>query len=442
MYDVVIIGAGPGGMGASYSLLRGNNLLLEAGTNRYHNRCVVSKTTHCNKCIGGCDTVSGFGGSFAPFHASKLSFPPSGKRLAKIIGDEEYLRVSKEVWNLYKSMVNKSELEYPTINKDIQKLESSAMTLVKYPVHVATESEHTMFLDSFYDTRVQRKNLDVLINSSIDLFQDINMKDKTIKAGRCTIGFNDIFIATGRQGYKQTQYFFDVYGVKRKHENINFGVRYMVPSKYLNQISELHPDFKMKFKTEDYELETFCFSNSINGGKVDFLRYDDFLNIDGHIAVETEGDKIENVLYGNFAILYENCKQNISFKDFVHRINDMKVDNFTRCAETFLSFNNHSLLSRFFSKEEYKAIIDFSMEVFDFMAKINNVNIKDIIGETFVYGPEVENIWGEIETDSSFKVANNIYAIGDCTGLAQGIVSAMVMGYKAGEMYSKTLGSH
>jgi uncharacterized FAD-dependent dehydrogenase len=439
MYDVVIIGAGPAGMGAASSLL-GNNLLLEASVERNYNRCVVSKVTHCNKCAGGCDTMSGFGGCFAPFHASKLSFPPSGKRLAKIIGDEEYLRVSKEVWNLYKYMTNKPELEYPTINKDIQKLESSAMTLVKYPVHVATESEHKMFLESFY--YLQREYLNIWINSNIDLFQGINMKDKTVKVGRDIIEFNDIFIATGRRGYKQTQHFFDAYGVKRKPENINFGVRYMIPSKYLNQVSELHPDFKMNFKTEDYELETFCFSNSVNGGKVDFLRYDDFLNIDGHIAVETEGDKIKNELYGNFAVLYENCKQNISFKDIIQRINDMKVDNFTRCGETFSSFNNHSSLLQFFSKEEYKTIIEFSMEIFDLIAKINSVKIKDIIEKTFVYGPEIENIWGEVATDSSFKLANNIYAIGDCTGLAQGIVSAMVMGYKAGEMYSKTLGSH
>jgi hypothetical protein len=114
----------------------------------------------------------------------------------------------------------------------------------------------------------------------------------------------------------------------------------------------------------------------------------------------------------------------------------MKINNFTRYAETFISFNNQSLLSHFFSKEEYKSIIVFSMKVFEIIAEINKVKVKDIIEKTFVYGPEVENIWGEVETDSSFKVANNIYAVGDCTGLAQGIVSSMAMGYKAGEEYS------
>jgi uncharacterized FAD-dependent dehydrogenase len=445
MFDVVIIGAGPAGLSTAYSLLK--NLpelkvaLFEAGSIRDKSICSLPIESQCRKCKN-CETITGLGGCFLPFHASKLSFPPSGKRLAKFLGEDEYQRICEIIWSLYCELIKTPNLPYPKLAENINLLENSLLSfqnnlsLIKYPIHISTEEEHLLFINEIY--QILLRCIEVFPNKFIDITHDVDLGNRTLKiCNDNTIKFKDIFIATGRLGFSQTQQFFKINRIPKKEENINFGIRYMVPSKYLNIISELHPDFKLNLQTPEAKFETFCFSNSHNGGRVDFLRYDEFLNIDGHICINTEGDKKNNIIYGNFAVLYENCQKNISYKEIVSRIDKMATNNFKRVPiEYSLFVTNKSELSQFFTELELNGIIKFSMDIFKFIATLNKIEIDYLLNKVYVYGPEIENIWGEVKVmDASFRIAENVFAIGDCTGLAQGVISSMTMGYKAGEMY-------
>jgi len=446
MFDVVIIGAGPAGLSAAYSLIKNKPelkvALFEAGSVRDKSVCSLPTESQCKKCEN-CETITGLGGCFLPFHASKLSFPPSGKRLAKIMGNDEYQRICKIIWNLYCELIKNPNSLYPKLTENINLLENailsrqSNLVLIKYPIHVSSELEHSLFVDEIIKVLV-KYDVKIYTNQFVDIEHNIDIKNKTlVLCNKEIIEFKNIFIATGRRGFNQTQKFFNINGILRKEENINFGVRYMVPTKYLNIISSLHPDFKVKLQTPEAEIETFCFSNSNNGGHIDFLKYDEFLNLDGHISVNFDGDKKNNMVYGNFAVLYKNLKRNITYAEIVSRIDKMPTHNFSRVPVEYLLFStNDSELSHFFNEFEYNSIIKFSMEIFKIIANLNKINLNTLLEEIYVYGPEIENIWGEIMAiNDSFKIANNIFAIGDCTGLAQGVVSSMAMGYKAGEMY-------
>jgi len=446
MLDVVIIGAGPAGLFAAYSLIKNNPklkiALFEAGSFRNKSVCSLPKESQCGKCEN-CETITGLGGCFLPFHASKLSFPPSGKRLAKTIGDEEYHRICEIIWSLYCQLIKSSNLAYPKLAENINFLESSLLfsselKLIKYPVHISNEEEHSLFINEIYKTLLG--HIKIFSNKFIDIVHDIDMKNKTLKI--CSgniIKFKNLFIATGRRGFNQTQQFFDINDISKNRENINLGIRYMVPSKYLNIISELHPDFKLNLQTPEAKFETFCFSNSYNGGRVDFLRYNEFINIDGHICINTKGDEKNNLIYGNFAVLYENRKRNTTYEEIISRFNKMTIDNFKRVPIKYCLFStNESEISQFFTEFEFNGIIKFSMEVFNIIAALNKIDIEFLLDKVYVYGPEIENIWAEVKfMDDSFRVAENVFAIGDCTGLAQGVISSMVMGYRAGEMYGR-----
>ena len=445
---ILIIGAGPAGLTAAYSLVKNKPelkvALFEAGSIRDKNKCSLPLEPQCRKCEN-CETITGFGGCFLPFHASKLSFPPSGKRLTKILGNDEYQRICEIIWSLYCRLIKMPNLSYPKLTDDIYLLEHSVsscqskLVLIKYPIHVSNELEHLLFIDEINKVLVEY-GVKVFYNQFIDIERNIDLKNKTlILCNKDIIGFKNVFIATGRRGFNQTQKFFNINRITRKKENINFGVRYMVPSKYLNIISYLHPDFKLNLQTPEAKFETFCFSNSYNGGRVDFLRYNEFLNIDGHICISTEGDKKNNMIYGNFAVLYENRKKYTTYKEIVSRIDKMGINNFERVPIEYSIFaSNTSKVSRFFNEFEFKSIIKFSIEVFNIIADLNKIDVDYLLNKIYVYGPEIENIWGEVKMiDDSFRIADNVFAIGDCTGLAQGIVSSMAMGYKAGEMYER-----
>jgi len=447
MFDVVIIGAGPAGLSAAYSLVKNKHklkiVLFEAGSIRDNKSiCSLPIESQCRRCEN-CETITGFGGCFLPFHASKLSFPPSGKRLAKIMGENEYRRICEVIWALYCELIKKPDLPYPKLAENIYLLErlilssQNKLLLMKYPIHVSNELEHSLFIDEI-NKRLVKSGVKIFFNNFVDVERDIDIKKKTLTLfNEDIIKFKNIFIATGRRGFNKTQNFFGINGIMKENENINFGVRYMVPSKYLDTISSLHPDFKVKLQTPEAELETFCFSNSHNGGRVDFLKYDEFLNLDGHISIDTDGDIKNNMAYGNFAVLYKNLKKNITYKEIISRINKIGTHNFRRVPiEYSLFVSRNSELSRYFNEVEYNNIIKFSMEIFKIIADFNKLDMDYLLNKIYVYGPEIENIWGEVKMlDNSFRVAENIFVIGDCTGLAQGIVSSMAMGYKAGEMY-------
>ena len=447
LFDVVIIGAGPAGLSAAYSLVKNNSALkialFEAGTIRDKSICSVSKESQCKKCVN-CETITGIGGCFVPFHASKLSFPPSGRRLAKAIGDNEYYKTCETIWSLYCQLIKTSNLPYPGLAENINLLENSILSFkndlffIKYPIHISSEEEHLLFINEIY--KILLKCVKIFPDKFIDIIHDVDLKNKTLRINNeKIIEFKDIFIATGRHGFNQTQQFFNINKIYKNEENVNFGIRYMVPSKYLNIISKLHPDFKLNLQTSEAKFETFCFSNSHNGGQVDFLRYNEFLNIDGHICISTEGNIKNNLIYGNFAVLYENRKKNITYREIVLRINKMFTNNSMRVQNKYTLFvKNKTELSRFFTEYEFDGIIKFSMDVFRIIADMNKIGIDYLLDKVYVYGPEVENIWGEVKfLDDSFRIAENVYAIGDCTGLAQGVISSMVMGYRAGEKYGQ-----
>ena len=95
-YDVIIIGAGPGGIFAAYELLQHTNNLkiavFEAGKPLHQRHCPIDGEK-IKSCIGckSCSIMSGFGGAGA-FSDGKLSLSPDvGGMLPELIGYEYVL---------------------------------------------------------------------------------------------------------------------------------------------------------------------------------------------------------------------------------------------------------------------------------------------------------------------------------------------------------------
>ena len=81
----------------------------------------------------------------------------------------------------------------------------------------------------------------------------------------------------------------------------------VLPNRYLWPIGRHYPDFKLKGEDEFFKYETFCFNGCRRGGRLKCMNYGGFVNVDGLVSVDFDGDRFHDVVYGNFAVLTE-CK--------------------------------------------------------------------------------------------------------------------------------------
>lgn len=431
-YGVVIIGTGPAGLSLAYSLLQNkkppNILMIDAGVLRKSDKCFMEqdmKLFHENpeKCksepqlnkgckyaekCGVCSSIAGFGGCLSPNVAAKLCFPPSGKRLPKVLGEENVYSLAKEVWNFY-SKFAEIDLPYPVNDtgcaekKRISEIvETCGVRFFEHPIHVASENEFNTFLRNVH--AFLEKRVDILLRSDVDLLNDVDITNNALKLGGSSITYDKLILATGRFGFKDMKDFLESIDSLSEKENISFGLRIMLPNKYLYPIGKYCPDFKIKYEDDIAKYETFCFNGGVKGGRLKYMNYGSFVNVDGFVSVDFEGDKIGGIDYGNFAILTESKVAEVTYNN--------------GRPQDCLSLAKMPMLKTF----------EFSEKVHNILAKINNVSVQEVgkhsLFSTMVY----ENVWGRIKTDNSFWVRPNVAVIGDASGIAMGIISSMIMG--------------
>jgi len=444
-YDFIIIGSGPAGLAAAYSLSQNTNdkiAIFEAGENREEMHCLKEKGNDCGVCRP-CNVIAGFGGCLTPGSAAKLSFPPSGRKLSNMLGTSQFQKLAEEAWDFYCKFADVDKSLYPNYSQNIQELKKDIeseefYSLKEYPIYVTNEREHTIFLDNVFNYLSNR--VDIFLNTEVNLNADVDWDNKVItlesENRNEQIHFNKLIIATGRLGYTDMSEVAATMDIQSSKVLPMIGIRLIMPSKYLKNISEIHPDFKVKYRDGIDELETFCLSSSISGGKIKYARYDGFVNIDGHVCVENQVLNSKGETLGNFAILYKNVKEdgNGFLEEYAKRYEAISP-NKEPVLDSWVNFKEKGKgLSKFFTDYEHDKITKFSKVIIDKISKYSKVDVSTVERETSIIGPEIENIWDKLELDSSFRATPDIYIIGDCTGIAQGIISSIIMGLRVGKV--------
>lgn len=450
MYDVIIIGAGPAGLFASYKLITQNKdlkiLVLEKGNDIEKRTCPMKKTGKCAGC-NPCAILSGYGGA-GTFSDGKLNFISKlGKtdlyKYKSISEADNLIEETEQIFNKF----NMDSKVYPTNMEEALKLKEKiakegANLLIIKQKHLGSDKlpsyikEFTEYLETKGVTFIPKADV-IDINKIENNYEIIYTKEGKEYKEKTKY----VVVAPGRTGAKWVQKLADKYNIPYTSQSIEIGVRVEVRKEILKEITSVIYDPTIFIKTNTYndQIRTFCTNP---GGFVAKENYNGYICVNGHSLKDVKSNN------SNFAFI---TKVNLTYpvtntreygesiakiantlgdsKPIIQMLRDLKVgrrSTMDRINKGFIEPTLKDVVAGDLALAlPHRIIIDIleGLETLDkIIPGVNN-------GETLLYGPEIKFFSNEIDTDSNMKLKNeNIYFIGDGAGKAGNIVAAAATG--------------
>lgn len=480
IYDVIIVGAGPGGISCAYHLSSADKkvLLCDAGFHHNSRTCMVDYGKYCEDCGVTCDVISGFGGCLNYGDGLKLSFMPCARRLSDLFGEEESYLKSRKIQNMIERILKRKMYFIDKIHKEnVESIfKSYGLTIRDYPVAVLSETELKIIIDKFYQKLIISKNITVLLQSKVkNVEKDHELFHVELYKGgeKLNIKTKNIVFATGRKGTLWTKNQLENLGIPTLPPKPSYGVRFLMKASILEEVGNIFPDLKISYRFSEHEkVKSFCFCGGKNGGSVKFINYYNLFDsslifIDGHKTSERVSLDSSKELSSTFGLLSQYNNSVFGGLDWI--INKfvpkyISISNGKPLVQTYRNFRGKKNMDPCW--DELKNIIPFDVcindlrtgplfDLFDsqshkniciifekMMCSIGSIvhkgfEIDTILDEVLVVGPEVEFFWPRSELNEFCETKlDGCYIVGDAAGYGQGIVPAMMMGLAASEKIS------
>lgn len=454
MYDVVIIGAGPSGLFASYELKKYNkNLkvaLLDKGALAEKRICPISKTGSVCKNCKPCAILSGFGGA-GTFSDGKLNFIPKiGKSdLFKYMSKSDAYKLIDDTEEIFNEFGMNADI-YPSnmeealeIKKKITKI--GADLLIIKQKHLGSD-KLPKYIENFTN---------YLKEQEVSIFEKCNVldieKEKNIykvlyeeKNQKKELKCKNVIIAPGRTGAKWVQKLAEKYNIDYSSQSIEIGVRVEVRKQILEDITNVIYDPTIFIKTDTYgdEIRTFCTNP---GGFVAKENYEGYICVNGHALkdIKSENSNFAFISKVNLTHPTTNTRdygESIAHiasvlgagKPIVQTLKDLKSgrrSEWHRIEKGFIEPTLKDCVAGDLSLVLPHRII---LNIIEGLEKLDKIIPGVANDDTLLYGPEIKFFSNEIKTDNNFKLENeNIYFVGDGAGKAGNIVTAAATGLVA-----------
>ena len=327
-YDVIIIGAGPGGIFSAYELTKKRPELkiavLEAGHGLDKRRCPIDgeKVKACVKCKS-CSIMSGFGGAGA-FSDGKYNITNDfGGTLYKYIGKKQALDLMGYVDEINMSHGGEDTKLYTTAGTKFKKL------CMQNDLHLLDASVRHLGTDVNY---VVLKNLYEYLKEKVDFFFDtpaesvFGCKDGSgyeVRCGEAKYFGRYCIISVGRSGSKWMEKVCGEMGIKTKSNRVDIGVRVELPAEIFSHLTDELYESKIVYRTPKYGdlVRTFCMNPK---GAVVNENTNGIVTVNGH-SYENPEKHTENT---NFALLVakhfsEPFKDSNGYGESIARLSNM-----------------------------------------------------------------------------------------------------------------------
>lgn len=443
-YDIIIIGAGPGGIFSAYELTRissGRKIaVFESGMELENRRCPidgdgVKSCIHCQSCA----IMNGFGGAGA-FSDGKYNITNQfGGTLHEYIGKRQATELMNYVDKINLRYGGQGTALYSTADTRIKKL------CVENDLHLLDASVRHLGTDINY---IVLENLYARLKDKVDFFfrTPVEKVMRTEQGYRISAGGDEyeadkVIISAGRSGSKWMEGICRDLEIPTKSNRVDIGVRVELPAEVFSHLTDELYESKIVYRTKQFEdlVRTFCMNPR---GVVVNENTNGIVTVNGH-SYEDPAKHTENT---NFALLVakhfsEPFKDSNGYGESIAKLSNMlgggvivqrfgdlirgRRSNQKRLDEGFVT-PTLAATPGDLSLVMPKRILDGIVEMIYALDKIAPGTAND---DTLLYGVEVKFYNMEVEIDENLETRHKgLFVIGDCSGVTHSLSHASASG--------------
>lgn len=443
-YDIIIVGAGPGGIFAAYELMKQKPSLrvgvFEAGHTLEKRHCPIDGD-RIKTCIGcsSCSIMSGFGGAGA-FSDGKYNITNDfGGTLYEHIGKKKAIELMQYVDTINMAYGGEGTRMYSTAGTRLKtECMKNKLHLLDASVrHLGTDINYVV-LQNLYDELKEKVDMhfDTPV-TAIECLSDgyrVVCADTSYECEKCVI-------SVGRSGSKWMQSVCRELDIPTSSNRVDIGVRVELPAVIFAHLTDELYESKIVYRTEKFEdlVRTFCMNPN---GIVVNENTNGIVTVNGH-SYEDPAKKTANT---NFALLVskhfsEPFKDSNEYGESIARLSNMlgggvmvqRLGDLIRGRRSTEKRIAEGLVTPTLSATPGdlslvlpKRILDGIIEMIFALDKVAQGTAND---DTLLYGVEVKFYNMEVEIDENLESRRKgLYVIGDGSGVTHSLSHASASG--------------
>lgn len=443
-YDIIIIGAGPGGIYSAYELTKEHTDLkiavFEAGNPLEKRRCPIDgeKVTSCIRCKT-CAIMSGFGGAGA-FSDGKYNITNNfGGTLYEHVGRQTALDLMNYVDHINTSHGAENTKLYSTAGTRFKKLclQNKLHLLDASIRHLGTDLNYVV-LENLY--KELKDKVDFYFNTPVSTVEVLSEGFRVVY-GDTSADCRKCVISVGRSGSKWMESVCRQLSIPTLSNRVDLGVRVELPAVIFSHLTDELYESKIVYRTEKFEdnVRTFCMNPY---GIVVNENTNGIITANGH-SYEDVNMRTENT---NFALLVskhfsEPFRDSNGYGESIARLSNMLGGGVIVQRFGDLMRGRRSTVRRIeegmvrptlkatpgdLSLVLPKRILDGIIEMIQALDKIAPGTAND---DTLLYGVEVKFYNMEVEIDENLESPyKGLYIIGDGSGVTHSLSHASASG--------------
>ena len=454
-YDVIIVGAGPGGIFSAYELVKKNPKLkiavFEEGYSLEKRKCPIDgdKVKSCIKCKT-CAIMNGFGGAGA-FSDGKYNITNDfGGTLYEHIGKKEAIDLMKYVDEINVSHGGEGTKMYSTAGTKFKKvcIQNKLKLLDASVRHLGTDINYVVLENLYAELKDKVEFFFQSPVEKIEVLEDgyrISYSKGAVECSQC-------IVSVGRSGSKWMETVCKDLDIATKSNRVDIGVRVEIPAVIFSHLTDELYESKIVYRTEKFEdnVRTFCMNPN---GIVVNENTNGIVTVNGH-SYEGADKQTENT---NFALLVakhfsEPFKDSNGYGESIARLSNMlgggvilqRFGDLVRGRRSTAKRIEEGLVTPTLAATPGdlslvlpKRILDGIIEMIYALDKIAPGTAND---DTLLYGVEVKFYNMEVDIDENLDTKyKGLYIIGDGSGVTHSLSHASASGIYVARRIAETI---